>query len=132
MNTYFKIIRNSVLQIDHLSRYKKWKQKYLNIHVRLVYLHWSCRDISNSEKVFKTKQKKYSLSKGIAQDKCRQFFFLIFAEKYTGQHKRFWYLFHKTSILSEGHNSAKPDQTPQNAASDQVLHSMQTEVSFKI
>ena len=29
-------------------------------------------------------------------------------------------------------NSAKPDQTPQNAASDQVLHCLLTEVSFKI
>ena len=29
-------------------------------------------------------------------------------------------------------NSAKPDQTPQNAESDQVLHCLQTEVSFKI
>ena len=27
-------------------------------------------------------------------------------------------------------NSAKPDQTPQNAASDQVLHCLPTEVSF--
>ena len=29
-------------------------------------------------------------------------------------------------------NRAKPDQTPQNAASDQVLHCLLTEVSFKI
>ena len=29
-------------------------------------------------------------------------------------------------------NSAKPDQTSQNAASDQGLHCLQTEISFKI
>ena len=29
-------------------------------------------------------------------------------------------------------NSAKPDQTPQNAASDQVLHCLQTDFSIKI
>ena len=29
-------------------------------------------------------------------------------------------------------NSAKPDQTPQNVASDQVLHCLQTEFSIKI
>ena len=29
-------------------------------------------------------------------------------------------------------NSVKPDQTPQNAASDQVLHCLLSEISFKI
>ena len=35
-------------------------------------------------------------------------------------------------FVGHRHISAKPDQTPQNAASDQVLHCLLTEVSFKI
>ena len=37
-----------------------------------------------------------------------------------------------SSFCGTSANSAKPDQTPQNAASDQVLHCLQTEASFKI
>ena len=36
------------------------------------------------------------------------------------------------SFLWDIGQSAKPDQTPQNAASNQVLHCLLTEVSFKI
>ena len=36
----------------------------------------------------------------------------------------------KTYICGTAANSVKPDQTPQNAASDQVLYYLQTEVSF--
>ena len=41
---------------------------------------------------------------------------------------------YKPSVLVYGTwaNSAKPDQTPQNAASDQVCYCLLTEVSFKI
>ena len=41
---------------------------------------------------------------------------------------------YKPSVLFCGTsaNSAKPDQTPHNAASDQVFHCLLTEVSFKI
>ena len=41
---------------------------------------------------------------------------------------------YKPSVLFLGHqqNSAKPDQMPQNEASDQVFYCLLTEVSFKI
>ena len=41
---------------------------------------------------------------------------------------------YKPSVLFVGHRQTvqQPDQTPQNAASDQVLHCLLTEVSFKI
>ena len=39
----------------------------------------------------------------------------------------------KPSVLFVGHRqTVQPDQTPQNAASDQVLHCLRTEVSFQI
>ena len=39
----------------------------------------------------------------------------------------------KPRVLFMGHRqTAQPDQTPQNAASDQVLHCLVTEVSLKI